>query len=514
MTSPNMIYSAFLFIAGAMCFLVGGIVVQKRFSAPGSVPLAVLLFSLSFWDLTYAVFWGGAPGPTPYFWLDITYFGAVFVPPAFLAFAMQVTGLEEWVKKPFLLTLLLEPVLVLLLMWTDPWHGLFFAGKRALNSGMILDAGPVFWLNAIYSELLMLIGFILFIRRYFKTKGVYRKQLGLILIGSAIPWINTILFLSGMHPLTNVDLTPFMFTIAAFAYAYAIVRYYLMDIIPIARDTLIEGMSDGVVVLDSHNRLIDINATVAEILNQNQLPIIGEPMEKVFTNWTSLVETFHDTQNARAEVLVEGRFLDIQISPLHDRRNNFIGRLVVWRDITDLKQTQHELHELATRDPLTQAYNRRHFMDLAEKEYQRAVSTSGFFSLVMMDIDHFKNVNDTHGHQVGDEVIKKFSRTCVDNIRPADTFARFGGEEFILLLPDTSQPQALEAATLLQCILKDAFQNSQLKVPVTASFGVTTMHDINTTLDEVIQQADHALYTAKETGRNKIVTWSAEHETQ
>ena len=512
MTSPNIVYSAFLFIAGAMCFVVGGIVVQKRFSAPGSVPLAVLLFSLSFWDLTYAIFWGGAPGPTPYFWLDITYFGAVFVPPAFVSFAMQVTGLEDWVKRPFLLTLLLEPVLVLLLMWTDPWHGLFFAGKRALNSGMILDAGPVFWLNAIYSELLMLIGFILFTRRYFKTKGVYKKQLGLILIGSAVPWINTFLFLSGMHPLTNVDLTPFMFSISAFAYAYAIVRYYLMDIIPIARDTLIEGMSDGVVVLDSQNRLIDINATVAEILNQSQHPIIGEPMEKVFTNWANLVETFHDVQNARAEVLVEDRYLDMQISPLHDRRNNFIGRLVVWRDITDLKQIQHDLHELATHDSLTQAYNRRHFMDIAEKEYQRAVKTQSFFSLIMMDIDHFKNVNDTHGHQVGDEVIKKFSQICVDNVRPSDTFARFGGEEFILLLPGTSLSQAMETAERLQKALKDAFQDSGLRVPVTASFGVTAMSDVHIAMDEIIQQADHALYTAKETGRNKIVPWSDGHK--
>jgi hypothetical protein len=151
MIPPHTGFSAALLLAGLICFIGGLIILQARRNALGSVPLMILMFALSWWDITYSLFWAKAPAPYPNFWLYITYVGVVIVPTAVLLFAMQISELNEWIKRPFVIGLCLVPVLVLTLMFTDSYHGLFFAGKATQNIGMILNAGPVYWANTIYS---------------------------------------------------------------------------------------------------------------------------------------------------------------------------------------------------------------------------------------------------------------------------------------------------------------------------------------------------------------------------
>jgi len=195
--------------AGAACLMVTIVVWQQSRTAAGTGSLIVLMLALSWWDITYAVFWIGAPGPTHFFWMDITYIGVVIIPAAFLVFALQLAQLEDWLKPPILLALTIEPVLVLVLMWTDPWHGLFFAGKRALNATLILDAGPVFWANVGYSYILVLITCILLVRVFLRSSGLYRRQAAMVLVAAGFPWLNSIMFVFGLNPLPNIDNTPF-----------------------------------------------------------------------------------------------------------------------------------------------------------------------------------------------------------------------------------------------------------------------------------------------------------------
>jgi hypothetical protein len=101
--------------------------------------------------------------------------------------ALQISGKSYWVSLPFIAALCIEPLLVLILLFTDPWHGLFFAGHETQNIGMIMAAGPVFWANVIYSYLLVLIAFLILMRRFFQTSGIYKKQIGVILVGIGFP---------------------------------------------------------------------------------------------------------------------------------------------------------------------------------------------------------------------------------------------------------------------------------------------------------------------------------------
>lgn len=509
MIPPNIFYSAALLTAGVFCFIVGILVMQKRPFTPGAIPLMIFIFAMCWWDISYGIFWADAPAPTPYFWMDISYVGVVITPTAFFIFGMQLTDRDQWLKRPFLIGLCIEPLLVLALMWTDPWHNLFFAGKRLQNTAMILEAGPVFWANVTYSYLLLLITFILLVRRFMTTSGIYRRQIGVVIAGAGITWLNSFIFIFGLSPFPNADNTPFSFTIAAFAFAFALLHYRMLDIVPVARDTLIEGMSDGVLVLDLNNRVVDINSEAKKLLASSLDEVIGKPVDEVFSQWADIVETFMDIHQTRVEISVENDsslFLDLQISPLYDKRKNFIGRLVVWRDISHLKQIQSDLEKIATQDPLTFVYNRRHFYTLAEVEIERSLRRQSPCSIVLVDIDHFKSINDSHGHKTGDEALIHFSQICRQHLRKADIFARFGGEEFVMLLPEADLTQAWETAERIRKIVEDTTLDIDGRpLKMTASFGVSTFKDSQDTLNHLLQKADKALYAAKEKGRNRVI---------
>lgn len=509
MTPPNIFYSTALLTAGICCFIVGILVLQRRPFTPGSIPLMVFLLAMCWWDISYGIFWGGVMKPSPYFWLDISYIGVVIVPSTFFIFAMQISGRTEWLKGPFVIGLYVEPLLVLILMWTDPWHNLFFAGKRLLNTGMILNAGPVFWGNVVYSYLLLFITFIFLVRRFMTTSGIYRRQLGVVIAGAGVTWLNSFIFIAGLSPFSNADNTPFSFTLASFAFAYALLRYRMLDIVPVARDTLIEGMSDGVLVLDANNRIVDLNPEAEKLLSASSTETIGKPVEEVFSQQAEVAQAFLEVTQTRIEVATgkdSNTHLDVQISPLFDKKKNFIGRLVVWRDISRLKQIQTDLEKLATQDPLTQAYNRRHFYTLAEVEIQRSLRSHTPFSVILVDIDHFKSVNDKYGHKAGDEALVHFTKVCVHNLRKVDVFARFGGEEFAIVLPEAGLDQAKETAERIRKIVESTILNiDEHQFNITASFGISTFVNKSDTLELLLQKADKALYTAKHEGRNRVI---------
>jgi diguanylate cyclase (GGDEF)-like protein len=162
------------------------------------------------------------------------------------------------------------------------------------------------------------------------------------------------------------------------------------------------------------------------------------------------------------------------------------------------------LRHLATTDPLTGAFNRRHYMDLMVREQRRADRYDTVYSVLMIDIDHFKRVNDTYGHQVGDQAIQAMADACKQLMRPTDIVARYGGEEFIITLTHTDSPGAVKVAERLrQAVSEIALATDQGTLKFTISIGVGTYAKPNR-LDQIIGAADEALYAAKEGGRNRV----------
>ncbi|MCW2241639.1 GGDEF domain-containing protein [Azospirillum canadense] len=181
------------------------------------------------------------------------------------------------------------------------------------------------------------------------------------------------------------------------------------------------------------------------------------------------------------------------------------------RSRNELETANAELRYLADTDVLTGAKNRRAFTALAERELARHQRYHRALSLIMMDLDHFKAVNDEHGHAAGDAVLIEVIRRCRDGLRRHDAIGRLGGEEFAILLPETGLSQAREVAERLRQSIAAAsiFAPDGQALAVTASMGIAAL-GAGDLLDSLLSRADHALYQAKECGRNRSVVAGVE----
>ncbi|QBM17008.1 hypothetical protein MARI_11120 [Marinobacter sp. JH2] len=170
-------------------------------------------------------------------------------------------------------------------------------------------------------------------------------------------------------------------------------------------------------------------------------------------------------------------------------------------------ELQHELSEIARVDPLTGAYNRRAFDEACEIEFSRSLRSGSAFTIIMCDLDHFKKVNDQYGHHVGDQVLKRFADILRGRVRKHDVVARFGGEEFVLLLPNNNTEQGMHVAEQLKA--KTAATQIELgrdiDLAISASFGVAQYCIGDREWSAVLHRADNALYAAKKQGRNRVV---------
>jgi len=170
----------------------------------------------------------------------------------------------------------------------------------------------------------------------------------------------------------------------------------------------------------------------------------------------------------------------------------------------ELERTQEDLRLIAMTDPLTGISNRRHFMDQISEEFERTIRYGTPFSLMLIDIDNLKEVNDTYGHEAGDEVLRSFAKYCLTRLRSVDRFARFGGDEFIVLLVQTGREKAKEVAVrLISGIEGLEIQTEKEAIHITMSVGLTTINK-DATIDGLIKRADKALYEAKNGGRNRV----------
>jgi diguanylate cyclase len=175
-------------------------------------------------------------------------------------------------------------------------------------------------------------------------------------------------------------------------------------------------------------------------------------------------------------------------------------------DVTEAAIYEKSLHEKNIRDGLTGIYNRRYLEDRLKEECKRHGRGTKPFSLIMIDIDFFKNINDTHGHQCGDFILKSIASEMSLSIRSTDIFARYGGEEFACLLPETNIDGALHAAETLRKIVKNhVYEFQGTPINITISLGVSPLENGVFTYEEVVRRADDALYEAKRTGRDRVV---------
>lgn len=283
---------------------------------------------------------------------------------------------------------------------------------------------------------------------------------------------------------------------------------------------LVALAEDAMIVIDNNHRIVVFNKGAEEMFGYGEKEALGQRLDML------MPERFHLQHDAMVDEFgagsldlkamgrrnrqIYGRRKDgneflasAQIMRIGDKKGRFYA--AVFRDISQSKKTEEELLHLAVIDPLTGAYNRREFTVMSEREALRSHRYHHPLSLLMIDIDHFKKLNDSHGHAAGDKVLQRVSTLCVNTLRNVDFFGRWGGEEFVALLPETDIEGASIIAERLRKIIGDNLLvfNDQ-KINFTVSIGIAQFKDGETTIEGPVSRADTAVYDAKKAGRNRI----------
>lgn len=515
-----------VFLSGVVvCGVVGVQALRHRRRIPAASPLALCMFALAQWALAesvsvsltslgarswwrLAIFPGVAINVVGFYWLVRTLVdGRVRLRP------------RTWVL------LAVEPLTITLLAATNPWHGLVFTSVSQVGHPSLLQTtdGPAFWAHAIYSYGLLSWSVGLLLRHWRHASVLFRRQAAPILLGMAFPvMINLVVLGRSASGGASTDLTVLGFIALSSLNWWAVRRHGLLRYSPVARGLVFDRVTDPLLVLDPDRCLVDLNPAAERLLRaaRPELPtnLAGIRVEDFLPQGVPVLAS-GESADFTVDLGEQAITLHVRVSPLTDHRGANIGHVIVCRDITELttanqrlreqltviEELQHTLSEQAVRDPLTGLHNRRYLMTEMTAQLLRCRETGRPLSVVLIDLDHFKSINDTYGHATGDEVLRLAARTLSVNARDQDVIVRYGGEEFVVVLPGASPSVAgRRAHEWLRACTRLSVPSPQSPVGVTFSAGVACYPDDGSTPEDLLRVADEALYAAKQGGRNQI----------
>lgn len=308
----------------------------------GAKGLVALGLGAAIWALGYALEIAGADLQTKLIWGKIQYFGIVIIPLAWMVLAFVYAELEARLPRPVIMALGVIPLITLFLVFTNEIHGLIWEDYYIYHEGSFsalqITHGLWFWVYWAFSQVAILIGMVVLFRAFLSARGTFRRRVVLVLIAVLAPWIANIISIANLMPVP-MDLTPFAFTISVVAMTWAIFRMRLLDIVPIARDLVLESIQDGVIVLDLRRNVVDINITAARMIGFSATQAIGKDAVDIFFPWPHLDEKIRDTMDAKDEIVIGSGNAQIRyqvrFSPLYNRAGQSVGRIITLHSMGD-----------------------------------------------------------------------------------------------------------------------------------------------------------------------------------
>lgn len=339
--------------AGALVMMVIVLVTLRRRTTPGAWPFALLSLSLSIYTLGYAGELGSSSASDVLTWLKIEYVGVAFLRPFMFLTVLDFCGHRRYFSPATLLALFALPVMIVGLAWTAEYHDWLWQDLHLVRYGDVYYAefstGIAYQINVVYTMALIAVSVVVLIRAHRRaTDGVYRRQITAILVGVLIPLSVYIVYTLDVMA-APLDLNPFALTIAAIVMAWALFRQQLFDVAPIAREVLLSGMRDAVIVVDTKDRVVEMNTVARTALNVTTQQIAGQPMAAVFLAWPHLVEQYRHVYDTREEITIDLNqrlhTYDLGITALRDPSGKLRGRLIILTDITARVTAENALKE-------------------------------------------------------------------------------------------------------------------------------------------------------------------------
>jgi PAS domain S-box-containing protein len=325
-------------------------------SAAGTLAFAATTLAASQWSFGYLLEMLSPTLAGKIFWDNAQFLGTVLITPALLIFVLLYTRRTHWLTQPWRWLLIVEPLVTLSLAYTNDWHHLIRINPKLDSAGpftaLTYEYGPWIWFSATYYYGLGLTMIGLLLARLTRSTGLYRRQVGFVLLGAAIPYLGSLITIFGLVPLPvpNLDISPLSFTLGFTLIAWGVYRYHLLDIVPIARDIVIENMVDGMVVLESKGRILDVNPVGVRLLGRTFEQLIGQPLDWALTDWrepmTALLagaQTKIEASLIRAGIQ---RDYEVHCLAIPDEHGDTMGRLLTFYDITERKRVETQIRQL------------------------------------------------------------------------------------------------------------------------------------------------------------------------
>jgi len=346
------IYTLLLLLAAAA--MVGvALGAWRNRDVPGSTAFLCLISAMALWAVAYGFQVAGATEQTKLFWANVNHIAVAGVPVAWIGFALQFTGRGHLLTKRTVSALSVLPAVYIVLVWTNPNHELIREsfGVQSVDTGSLLlidqTFGPAFWFHAAYGYALMAVGTLLFAQLFVWAPRVYRRQVGLVLLGAIVPMATNVAFHANLYAPSGLDLTSFSFVVTAVLFFLAMYRYQLLDLVPIARESVVDTLTEGIVVTDQQNRIVDINNAATAIFSVDKDSVIGTTFQEVFPELAAGEPPTADDPVVSTEITCEigetTRQLAMTKTPLFDVSGTSIGRTITLRDVTEKRALQAEV---------------------------------------------------------------------------------------------------------------------------------------------------------------------------
>ena len=349
-------YTAYFALAPlAAVISVGVLFYAWRYRASRDMPILVwLMFAILGW-LACNIFELAAPTETgTLLWAKLGYVFIVSTALSWFRFALHYTNLDKWLRASRFAWLCIVPLITVILVLTNELHHMIwqvytYIPVNNVLAIQILRYGPWFWVNVFYDYILVFLGASLIIRQSFKSFNLFRQQSIWLVAGALMPLVGNAIYVFKLIPDLEHDYTSVMFAMAGIAIVIGMTRHHLLDLQPIARDAVIDSMSDAMFTLDNQNRVVDVNPAALAVMGVDADALLGQPAIQVFAPWHHMVEQFENALEVQTDIVAEHqlqeRYYDLRVFPLRDRGGHITGRVIVVRDITDRKSTEIALRE-------------------------------------------------------------------------------------------------------------------------------------------------------------------------
>ena len=358
------IYALTLIFFGSISMLISLYILNNEIGAVKRV--GFLMLSNAIWSVSYGLELGSNSFEQMKFLINIEYIGIVSLPVGWFLFCIELSGKNKWIHKSSNKILISAvPLVTLALLWTNSLHHLHYSHLEVDNSGSFpmlkITPGISYYLFTFYFYILLGSGTFMLIRKFRKSDIVYRKQNKVILIAATLPWLANFAYMLGLRPIPNLDITPFAFLVSVMMIFIAIYRFELFDILPVAREKVLELMQDAFIVLDHQQRIIDYNSAFKKYTCASQQgALIGTNIHEILPDQHQLIKFLDSHESGKTEMLVktsDGVFdLEVDIRFLNENKLNHNAIIIKFQDQTNLRiealKSKQQAEELQTLNQL------------------------------------------------------------------------------------------------------------------------------------------------------------------